>query len=102
MRATWSARVSTSGNAASTAVSVSAVNDDDCHTARTSLSAPARSPSAISTRARASRPSALVGLSPTKRRTVAPSRRSCHSLASARRRSNDMLGQSGLARMKAR
>jgi hypothetical protein len=41
---------------ASTAVSVSAVNGSDCHTARTLLSAPARSPSAISTRASAMRP----------------------------------------------
>ena len=35
-----------------------------------------------------------------KRRTVAASRRSCHSFASARWRSCGMLGQSGLSRMK--
>ena len=64
----------------------------DCHTARTSREAPARSPSASNTRATASRPGALAGCSPTKRRTVAASRRSCHSLASARRRN------SGIAR----
>jgi len=44
---------------------------------------------------------ALFGSLSRKRRTVAASRRACHSRASARRRSDETLGQWGLARMKA-
>ena len=97
MRARWSERVSTSPNASSAAASRSADSGADCHAARASRSAPARSPSAASARASVSRPTPLVGAAPMKRRTVAASRRSCHSLASARRRSRTMPGQSGLA-----
>ena len=87
-------------NVSRTADSISADSSADCHTARTSRAAPSRSPSFISPRASASRPTELAGSLPTKRRTVVPSCRSCHSLASARRRSNAP-GQSGLAPRKA-
>jgi hypothetical protein len=100
MRAMWSARVNASWNESSTAASISADSFADRHTARTSRSAPARSPSPISTRASASRPTALTGSPSTKPRTVAASARVHHSLPSARRRSSGMLGQSGLSRMK--
>ena len=52
--------------------------------------APSRSPSLISTRASASRPTELTGSSANEAaHGRVPSRRSCHSLASARRRSKD-------------
>src|SRR4029077_2684917 len=93
--------VSRSWNVSSTADSISADSSADRHTARTSCAAPSRSPSLISTRASASRPTELAGFSRKNWRTVVPSCRSCHSLASARRRKSRMLGQSGLVLIKA-
>jgi len=99
IRATWSARVSTPGEGGEHFVFQFGRQrrrlphrPEPCsrrQRGRLPPSPPARAQAAQS------RP---VGFSPTKPRTVAPSRRSFHNLASARPRSSGILGQVGLAR----
>ena len=102
MRALSSARVSSSPNRSSACASSSCENESSRQASRTSACAPARSPSGSSARASAKRPLALSGLR-CRRNRRARSRAGAllPQRASARRRNVTMLGQPGLAAMKA-
>ncbi len=102
MRALWSAVVIRSLNTSSAWLSSSAEKASFHQASRTWAWARARSPWARSARASAKRPLAVSGGSLAKKaRAVEGSPFSCHSIASARRRKKVMLGQLGLAAMKA-
>ena len=102
MRALSSAAAIRPANVARACASSSAEKPSLRQASRTSVSAPARSPLASSARASANRPLAVRGGSLLKKAmTACGSTWRCQSAASARRRKVIMLGQLGLAAMKA-